>query len=391
VRDLSGILQELSAIRDSGRLRRVRTLDGATGPEFIMEGRRLLNFSGNDYLGLCTHPALVAAAREAASWGAGSGASRLICGSLAVHQQLEDELAAWKGRDVPGARALLFNSGYHANTGIIPAVVGPGDAVFSDQWNHASLIDGCRLSRARTEVYRHADVDDLRRCLQKAGAARRRLIVSDSVFSMDGDAAPLLELVEVAEEHGAFILLDEAHATGVLGENGRGLADALGLAGQVELQMGTLGKALGSFGAYVVAPAPLIDLLVNRARSFIFTTALPPAPVAAARAALRLCASDDSLRLRLSDNIRYFAAGLRRLGLYPAGRGEPAAAIFPILLGDEARTMAAMERLLLRGVFAQGIRPPTVAPGSCRLRLTVMATHERAHLDQALSALATEL
>ncbi len=351
----------------------------------VMDGRPLLNFSGNDYLGLCAHPALIAAASQAtAAFGTGCGASRLVTGSLILHQQLEADLATFKGRDTPCARALLFNSGYHANIGAIQAVVGPEDAVFSDEHNHASLIDGCRLSRARTVVYAHGDADDLRRRLRADGPARRRLIVTDSIFSMDGDRAPLRELVDLAEASGAFLLVDEAHATGVLGDHGRGLVDELGLSGHIELQMGTLGKALGSFGAYVVAPEPFIELLINRARSFIFTTALPPAPVAAARAALALIAADDSLLLRLHDNIRYFAAGLRRMGLFS---GEPAAAIFPMILGDETRTMAAMEQLLLRGIFAQGIRPPTVAPGSCRLRLTVMATHEKEHLDQALAAL----
>lgn len=380
---LHSLNDELASIRAAGRFRSMRRADTPPAVEFELDGQRLLNFSSNDYLGLATHPRLIAAANAATErWGAGSTASRLICGNLGVHDDFERELVAFKGAG--NARALLFNSGYHANTGIIPALTAESDVILSDELNHASLIDGCRLSRAKKVRYRHNDVADLASKLAENEAARRKLIVTDSVFSMDGDCAPLREIVELAEEFDAWVMVDEAHGTGVLGSNGRGLVDELGLRGRVHLQMGTLGKALGSFGAYVVAPATFIELLVNRARSLIFTTGLPPAPVAAALEALKILQENDELRLRLHDNIRFFSNGLRELGLLDRDWTTP---IFPILLGEEERTMKTMAYLLEAGIFGSGIRPPTVPPGTCRLRLTVTAAHSTDQLKLALGKL----
>lgn len=367
----------------------MRRADTSPSVEFELDGKRLLNFSSNDYLGLATHPRLIAAAKAATErWGAGSTASRLICGNLGIHEEFERELVAFKGAGNPDARALLFNSGYHANTGIIPALAAEPDVILSDELNHASLIDGCRLSRAKKVRFRHNDVADLASKLAENEAARRKLIVTDSVFSMDGDCAPLREIVGLAETHDAWVMVDEAHGTGVLGSNGRGLVDELGLRGRVQLQMGTLGKALGSFGAYVVAPAPFIELLVNRARPLIFTTGLPPAPVAAALEAVKMLCESDELRLRLHDNIRFFSNGLRELGLLDRDWATP---IFPIVLGEEERTMKTMANLLEAGIFGSGIRPPTVPPGTCRLRLTVTAAHSIKHLEAGLNALRESL
>ncbi|MBX7223257.1 MAG: 8-amino-7-oxononanoate synthase [Blastocatellia bacterium] len=385
MRDFSSLENELQEIRRLGRYRSLRMVAGVPEAEITIRGQRLINFSSNNYLGLAAHPRLLRAARQATdAWGTGSGASRLICGNLELHEALEAELARFKGTAVPNARALLFNSGYHANIGIIPALMTEGDVIFSDALNHASLIDGCRMSRAKTVVYAHANPENLAQKIREHPTARRRLIVTDSVFSMDGDWAPLKEIVETAERSGAWVMVDEAHATGVLGHQGRGLVDHLGLSGRIELQMGTLGKALGSFGAFVVAPAPFIEVLINRARSFIFTTSLPPAPVAAALEALVMLRESAERQQQLHENIRFFNSGLKELGW---GQEDAQAPIFPVILGDEARTMEAMERLWEAGIFASGIRPPTVPPGTCRLRLTVMATHTRKHLEQGLEAL----
>jgi len=316
-----------------------------------------------------------AAAEAALRWGAGAGSSRLIAGSMEPHRLLEQRLAAFKGYE----SALLFGSGYLANVGAISALAGRDGVVFSDELNHASIVDGCRLARAETFVYRHGDVEHLARGLVEAGG-RAALIVSDGVFSMDGDVAPLAELVRLARDHGCRLMIDEAHATGALGPGGRGSVAAAGLSGEVDLVVGTLGKALGSYGAYVCASAELRDYLLNTARSFIFSTALPPPSLAAATTALELLEAEPERVRRLSANAATLREGLRAEGL-EAGGGE--SQIVPLEVGEAAPTMALCERLLQRGVFAQGIRPPTVPPGSSRLRFSVMATHEAADLRHA--------
>ena len=361
-----GILAELAQLDARGLRRRMRPIDGAQAAELIVDGRRVLNFSSNNYLGLADAPFLrEAAARAMAEHGFGAGASRLIVGNLNPHRALEARIARWKRTEA----ALLFNSGYQANVGVISALAGPEDVVFSDALNHASIIDGCRLSKARVVVYPHADLAALRDALGRE-RGRRRLIVSDSIFSMDGDSADVPALAAIAREHDALLLIDEAHAAGIADDPT-----------PVDLRMGTLGKALGGFGAYVAASAPLVDLLAQRARSFVFTTALPVPVVAAAHAAIDWLGTDDG-RARvaaLADNCRYFHERRRTVGSH----------IVPLLVrdGDPRRAMAACEALLQRGIFAQGIRPPTVPPGSSRLRFALMATHTRAQLDAALAAL----
>lgn len=371
------ITRELAARQVAGLSRRLRRIEGAQDTWVTVEGRHALLLCSNNYLGLANHPALQEAARCAiAEYGVGAGASRLISGSMALHHSLEEQLAALKGTE----SALLFNSGYHANIGTLGALVGEGDAVFSDALNHASIIDGCRLSRARVNVYPHNDTSALGALLE-ATPARRRLIVTESVFSMDGDTAPLSEICDIAERFGAMVMVDEAHATGVLGAHGGGVVEAQGLRTRVTVQMGTLGKALGTFGAFVAARRSVIDLLINTARSFIYTTALPPPVVAAALAAVDIIASEPQRRQRLHDNATSLFRNLQRLGL---AVGNAPGHIMPIVIGDASRTMRISERLLAEGVFVQGIRPPTVRDGTARLRVTVMSTHSDADLAFAV-------
>jgi 8-amino-7-oxononanoate synthase len=374
--------EALRLLEHRGLLRDLRTVSSATDCWVDLGGRRTLLLCSNNYLGLANHPTLVAAAADAAArWGVGAGASRLISGSLALHHQLETEIASWKRAEA----AVLFNSGYHANVGTIAALVGEGDAIFSDALNHASIIDGCRLSRARVVVYPHNDVNALESELARV-PARHRLIVTDSVFSMDGDMAPLREICELAERYDAWVMVDEAHATGVLGPTGAGLVEQLGLHERVAVQMGTLGKALGCFGAFVAARRDVVRLLVNRARSLVFTTALPPPVVGAALAAVRLVRAEPERRARLQANAQTLHAELQRMGApVPAAPSH----ILPVVLGSEARTMECSARLLERGVWVQGIRPPTVPPGTARLRATVMATHSEDDLRFAASAFAS--
>jgi 8-amino-7-oxononanoate synthase len=373
VTDVAGRLEEL---RDRGLHRRLRLLDGPQGPRVMLGGREVLLLCSNNYLGLADHPRVREAAAEAAlKWGAGAGASRLISGNMEPHLWLESQLAQFKGYE----SALLFGSGYLANTGTIAALAGEGEVVFSDQLNHASIIDGCRLSRAETFVYRHGDLDHLAWGLGEAGE-RASLIVSDGVFSMDGDIAPVQDLFELARRQGCRLMIDEAHATGAIGRGGRGSVSAADLAGEVDIVVGTLGKALGSYGAYVCASAETVDLLVNSARPFIFSTALAPPAVGAASAALDLLESEPDRVDRLQANAATLRSALGTEGLV-ADRSSTQ--IVPIEIGDAGRTMELCELALERGVFAQGIRPPTVPEGSSRLRFTVMSTHTAAELEQA--------
>jgi 8-amino-7-oxononanoate synthase len=373
---MTDIGSRLEELRESGLHRRLRLIEGAQGPRVQLDGRPVVLLCSNDYLGLASHPRVREAAAEAAlGWGAGAGASRLISGNMAPHRRLEERLAAFKGYEA----TLLFGSGYLANVGTISALARRGTVVFSDELNHASIVDGCRLARAETFVYRHGDVEHLAWGLREA-AGRGSLIVSDGVFSMDGDVAPLAELARLAREHGCRLMIDEAHATGALGPGGRGSVAAAGLSEEVDLVVGTLGKALGSYGAYVCADAELRDYLLNTARSFIFSTALPPPVLAAALASLELLEAEPQRVRRLNANAATLRAGLQAEGL-AAGGGT--SQIVPLQVGDAEPTMALCERLLERGVFAQGIRPPTVPPGSSRLRFSVMATHEEAELHEA--------
>ena len=371
---------ELQRLKESGLYRRLRRVDGAQDATLTLDGREVINFSSNNYLGIANHPALAAAAKAAIDrYGCGSGASRLISGNMALHEELEAKLAQFKNTEA----ALVFNSGFQANTGILATLVGEGDMIFSDALNHASIIDGCRLSRARTEVYQHGDLDQLSSQLKLAPSGARKLIVSESIFSMDGDQAPLVGIVELAEKFGAMVMVDEAHATGIFGADGAGVVAKLGLVERVTVQMGTLGKALGGFGAYVAGSSGLRDLLINRCRSFIFTTALPPAVMAMALAAIDLIKQEPQRREALWANCRRLNQGFTKLGF---ALGPSASPILPLMVGDAKKCMELCERLLERGVFAQGIRPPTVPPGTSRLRITLMATHTEEQIGRALKA-----
>lgn len=373
---MTDIAERLEELRGRGLYRRLRLVSGPQGPRVLLDGRPVLLLCSNNYLGLADHPLVREAAAEAAlRWGAGAGASRLISGNMTPHRSLEKRLAMFKGYEA----ALLFGSGYLANSGAIAALARRGEVVFSDELNHASIVDGCRLSRAETFVYRHGDVEHLAWGLREAGG-RGSLIVSDGVFSMDGDVAPLADLARLSRRHDCRLMVDEAHATGALGPGGRGSVAAAGLSGEVDLVVGTLGKALGSYGAYVCASRELVDYLLNTARSFIFSTAPPPPVVAAAQAALELLEAHPERVERLRANAAALRAALAEEGLAAAGAGTQ---IVPVEVGGAASTMSLCERLLEGGLFAQGIRPPTVPEGSSRLRFTVMATHRPGELRQA--------
>lgn len=376
--DLARELDELAA----RHLRRTRrTIAGAQGATVRVDDRDVLCLCSNNYLGLAGDPRLADAAMAAiAAGGVGSGASPLISGHMDAHAALEADLAAWQGTEA----ALLFGSGYHANIGVLAALLHAGDEVFSDELNHASLIDGCRLSRATVRIYRHRDAGDLARQLA-ASRARRRLIVTDSVFSMDGDLAPLTDIVELAERHDAWVMIDEAHAVGVFGEDGAGLASAAGVADRITVRMGTLGKALGSYGAFVAGSRALIELLVNRARAYVYSTALPPPVVAAAHAAVEIARSDAARRAALWSNARRLHEGLASHGIAMQPLDSP---IVPLVVGESSAALQVAARALADGVLAPAIRPPTVPQGTARLRLTPLATHDAAQIDDAVEVLA---
>lgn len=381
--------EALGAIRLQGTYRRMRLLEGAQAPRMRVDGRDVWLFAGSNYLDLAHHPEVVeAAARAAREWGCAAGGSRLISGNLALHEALEEELAAFLGVEA----ALVFATGYMANAGVIPALVGPGDVVLSDALNHASIVDGCRLSRAEVRVFAHGDAGALDAALRDAtGGARRGrrvLVALDGVYSMDGDTAPLAEMVPLARARGAMVLVDDAHGTGTLGPTGRGTPELHGVGERVDVLVGTLGKALGSFGAFAAGSAALRDLLVNTARSFIFSCALAPPQVAAARAALRLVQGEPWRRERLQRNAARLRAGLAERGV---GTAPSRSHIVPVVLGGNERTMRACGRLLERGFYAQGIRHPSVPEGRARLRLTPMATHPAEAIDALAEAVAEEL
>jgi 8-amino-7-oxononanoate synthase len=373
---VSDVTERLEELRERGLHRRLRLIEGQQGPSVTLDGRPVLLLCSNNYLGLANRVEVrEAAAAAAMRWGAGAGASRLISGNMEPHRELEQRLAAFKGYEA----ALLFGSGYLANTGAIAVLAGRDGVVFSDELNHASIVDGCRLSRAETFVYRHGDVEHLAWGLQQAGE-RASLIVTDGVFSMDGDIAPLPQLLELARRHGARLMVDEAHATGAVGPGGRGSVSAAELSGEVDVVVGTLGKALGSYGAYACANTQTIDLLVNSARPFIFSTAPPPSALGAALAALAILEAEPELVERLQANAETLRRALAAEGL--GGEGS-ATQVVPVEVGAAEATMELCERALRRGVFAQGIRPPTVPEGSSRLRFTVMATHQASELAAA--------
>jgi 8-amino-7-oxononanoate synthase len=380
---MSDIEERLAELERLGLDRRLRMVSGPQGPRVLLDGEPVLLLCSNNYLGLADHPKVREAAADAAMrWGVGAGASRLVSGTMTVHRRLEERLADFEGAEA----CVLFGSGYLANLGAIGAIAGPGDAVFSDELNHASIIDGCRASRADVVVYRHCDTEHLERKLRRHDGEGRRLIVTDSVFSMDGDVAPLAEIVELAREYDAQILVDEAHATGALGEGGRGAVAAAGLQDEVDAIVGTLSKALGSYGAYVCGSEEMIRLLVNCARPLIFSTAPPPPAVAGALAALEILEERPHKVARLH-------AAARSLRDALAGEGFRVRAgdmhIVPLVVGDDFDAVRLCQAALERGVFAQAIRPPTVPAGSARLRLAAMASHTTGELQTAAATLAS--
>jgi 8-amino-7-oxononanoate synthase len=346
-----------------------------------VDGRVLLNLSANDYLGLSQDPRLIAAAQEAAArWGAGAGASRLVAGHLALHEEAEQRLAAFKGTEA----AVIFSTGYAANVGTITALMGPGDRVFGDRLNHASIYDGIHLSGAALERFPHRDLDRLEAMLKKAPAQGRRLIITDSVFSVDGDLAPLKDLVDLKERYGAWLMVDEAHATGVLGPKGAGLASALGLTEGIEVHMGTFSKALGSLGGYVAGSRRLMEYLHNRARAFIYSTALAPPVLGAINAALEIVPWEPAPRLHLREQARLFREELGGAGLDTLGSETQ---IVPVLVGENAKTLSYAARLREAGLMAVALRPPTVPPGKARVRFSLCAAQSAEDLARARAAI----
>jgi len=371
--------QELFQLEQQNLLRRLTVVESSRGPYVTIHGNRFLLMCSNDYLGLANHPMLCkAAARAMEQYGFGSGASRLVSGTSEMHKQLEDKLAKFKHAEA----AILFNSGYAANTGVIQSLAREGDILLSDCLNHASIVDGCRLSKADLFIYNHKDICHVEQILKKCKQISRKLIVTDGVFSMDGDIAPLPDLVALAEKYGAMLMVDDAHATGVLGKTGRGTAEYFGLEGRIPIQMGTLSKALGSFGAFVAGSKNLVEFLVNSARSFIYSTALPPLVCAASIAALDIVNQEHDRREKLWNNREQFIKGLREMGI----DSQSETPIIPVMIGDSKRALQASERLFEEGLYASAIRPPTVPEGSARIRVTIMATHSHEDIDHALDA-----
>jgi len=373
------LAQELADLEAQALRRRLQVVEEVLpGGRVRVAGQVLLNLSSNDYLGLAQDPRLIAAAQAAAArWGVGAGASRLVVGHLALHEAVETELAAFKGTEA----AVLFSTGYMANLGVIAALMGPGDLIYSDRLNHASIMDGIKLSGASLQRFPHRDLQRLEKMLKEAPAGKKRLIITDSVFSVDGDLAPLKELAALKERYGARLMIDEAHATGVLGPGGAGLAQALGLTGAVDIHMGTLSKALGSLGGYVAGERRLIDFLHNRARSFIYTTAMPPPVLGAIQAGLQIVREEPEPRRRVLLESANFRRGLRAAGFDTL---DSATQIVPVLVGKNEATLEFAALLRQRGLMAVALRPPTVPPGKARVRFSLSAAHGAADLARAL-------
>jgi 8-amino-7-oxononanoate synthase len=376
----SELHQELKERASLGLLRQRRMLQSPQGPHITVDGKTFLSFCSNDYLGLANHPQLIAALQQGAQQhGVGAGAAHLVSGHGATHHQLEHELAAFVGKPA----ALLFSTGYMANLGIVQALVGKGDTVFADKFNHASLNDAMLLSRASVKRYRHNDVAQLAQYMEQAGSGRK-LVITDAVFSMDGDLAPLPELLALCEQHDAWMLIDDAHGFGVLGAQGRGTLAHFGIASQRVICMATLGKAAGVFGAFVAAEQAVIDTLVNHARSYVYTTATPPALASALLESLRQIEQGDSLRGHLQRLIAQLRSGLRGL---PWHLMPSATAIQPLLVGDNRAALDLSEKLRERGIWVAAIRPPTVPQGTARLRITLSAAHSAAEVKRLIETM----
>jgi glycine C-acetyltransferase len=377
---LAYLTTELASLKTQGLYRQLRVLEDEQKPHTTFDHRLVVNLSSNNYLGLTTHPRLRERALEATRrFGVGTGSVRTIAGTMAIHMELERRLAEFKHTEA----VVVFQSGFAANAGTVSAILGKDDVVVSDELNHASIIDGCRLSRATIKVFAHRDVDAARAVLKSLPAKQRALLITDGVFSMDGDLGPLPELCTLAEEYGCIMMVDDAHASGVFGRNGRGTIDHFGVHGRVDIQVGTLSKAIGVLGGYVAGSRDLIEFLHHRARPFLFSTSHPPAVAAACLAAIDVLLEEPALIERLWDNTRYFKAGLAKLGFNTGVSESP---ITPVIVGDGALAMTLSDRLFEAGVFAQGIASPTVPPGKARVRTIVTATHTRDELQFALDA-----
>jgi glycine C-acetyltransferase len=373
---------DIDQLKEQGLYRPLRIIGSANTPVFTVDGKEVINLSSNNYLGLATHPKLITAAVQATEWyGVGSGAVRTIAGTMTLHEELERRLADFKHTEA----SLTFQSGFTANTGVLQSLLKDEDVIISDQLNHASIIDGIRLSRAPRKVFPHKDMDGLESVLKETQSARVRLVVTDGVFSMDGDIAPMPDIVDLAERYGAIVMIDDAHGSGVLGKNGRGTVNHFGLDGRVQIQIGTLSKAIGAVGGYVAGDQILRDFLIHMARPFLFSTSQPPGVVASCIAALDVLEQEPEIIDRLWDNTRFFKQKLTDLG-FNTGRSETP--ITPIIVGEAPQAMALSDKLFERGVFAQGIGFPTVAKGQARLRTMVSAAHTKEQLQQALDAIA---
>ena len=371
--------RELQVIEEQGLTRKLRLFSTGNESEVVMNGKKFLLFSSNNYLGLATDSRLKKKATEGISkYGTGAGGSRLTTGNFDIHEQLESEIADFKKTEA----AIVFSSGYLANVGVISSVMKAGDTIFSDAWNHASIIDGCRLSKAKTIVYEHADMVDLERKLRQSHGDGMKLIVTDGVFSMDGDIAPLPKIVELAKEYKAYIMIDDAHATGVLGNDGRGTADYFGLKEEIDFTVGTLSKAIGAEGGFVSTSSIAKNYLLNNARSFIFQTALSPSAIEAAREGISIIQNEPERRKQLLKNAQYLRLKLEESG-FVIKEGETP--IISLIIGGSHEAMQFSAKLMDEGVFIPAIRPPTVPKGSSRLRITVMATHTIEQLDMVIS------
>ena len=369
---------ELTSLRDQGLYRKLRVLDGEQRAHTSVDHRTVVNLSSNNYLGLTTHPRLRERAAEALeSLGVGTGSVRSIAGTMAIHLELERRLAVFKKTEA----AVVFQSGFAANAGTVAAILTRDDAIISDELNHASIIDGARLSRATIKVFPHRDVDAARRVLQELPREQRKLLITDGVFSMDGDLGALPGLCDLADEFGCIMMVDDAHASGVFGKDGRGTVDHFGLHGRVDVQVGTLSKAIGALGGYVAGSKALIEFLYHRARPFLFSTSHPPSVAASCMAALDVLESEPQWMQQLWENTRFFKAGLQRVGFDIGASESP---ITPVIVGDAALAMTLSDRLFEKGVFAQGIGFPTVPRGKARVRTIVTATHTREELQFAL-------
>ncbi|MDD5594075.1 MAG: 8-amino-7-oxononanoate synthase [Candidatus Margulisbacteria bacterium] len=379
---LDYINEELAELKRAGLYRSLKKIDKTDGRLVEINGKKLINFCSNNYLGLANHPKVIEAANLACQeFGAGSGASRLISGNLEIHEKLEARIAGFKSRSA----ALVFPTGFMANLGVIGSLMDENDTIIIDRLNHASIVDACRLSKAKLQVYPHKDMAALGQVLQRSDKFKKRLIVTDSIFSMDGDIAPLPQIVELAKKYDALTMIDEAHATGVLGTRGRGLEEHFGLEGSVDIIMGTLSKAVGSLGGFVAGSQELIDLLKNKARSFIYTTALPPSACAASLAAFELIENEPEHLGNLRENIKTLTR--LRSTAPPLPEGEGKTPILPIIIGPAEKTVEISQQLFEQGSFISAIRPPTVPKGQSRLRLTLTALHTKEDIECLASLL----